>query len=67
MTSPMKMLVSGTAPPRAVNESWEPFTEPLEASVVVSAHRAVLAIPNRVSLPSMLPPGEVLDAAMVDA
>ena len=32
------------------------FTEPFEAEVVAVAHRAEFAIPNRTSLPSMLPP-----------
>ena len=32
------------------------FTEPLEAAVVAVAQRAEFAIPNRTSLPSMLPP-----------
>ena len=32
------------------------LTEPFEAAVVAAAHRTELAIPNRVSLPSMFPP-----------
>ncbi len=32
------------------------LTEPLEADVVAVAQRAELAMPKRISLPSMLPP-----------
>jgi hypothetical protein len=47
---------SGTSPPSGVNESCIAFTEPFEAAVVAVAQSAELAIPNRISLPSMLPP-----------
>ena len=50
------MFTSGTAPPAPVYESWAELTEPFEAAVVTAAHRALLAIPKRCSLPSRLPP-----------
>ena len=36
------------------------LTEPFEAAVVAVAHSAELATPNRISLPSMFPPGLIL-------
>ena len=51
------MLASGTSPPSGVNESCIAFTAPQLASVVTVAKRAEFAMPNRTSLPSMLPPG----------
>ena len=56
MTSPVNMFVMGTAPPPAVSASWPPLTDPLEAFVVATAQRAVLAIPKRTSLSAMFPP-----------
>src|SRR5437588_5149409 len=56
MTSLSMMLTSGTMPPRGVKESCHPLIAPQLASVVAVAHNAVLAIPKRTSLPSMLPP-----------
>ena len=41
-----------------VKESCIELTEPFDADVVAVAHSAELAIPNRTSLPSMLPPDE---------
>ena len=55
-TSPSWISHSGTSPPIGVNESCIALTEPLEADVVAVAHSAELAMPNRTSLPSMLPP-----------
>ena len=51
------MSNSGTRPPSGVNESCIALTAPFEAAVVVAAKSAELAMPKRVSLPSMLPPG----------
>src|SRR5262245_11785517 len=59
------MFASGTRPPSGVNESCQPLIAPQLASVVAVAKRAVLAMPKRTSLPSMLPPGDVSDAAML--
>ncbi len=56
MTSPSEMLTSGISPPSGVNESCMPLTAPQLVSVVMVAHNAVLAMPKRTSLPSMLPP-----------
>ena len=53
------MFARGTRPPSGVNESCQPLTAPQLASVVTVAKSAVLAMPNRTSFPSMLPPGEV--------
>ena len=39
-----------------MNESCMPLTAPQLVSVVMVANSAELAIPNRTSLPSMLPP-----------
>ena len=50
------MLASGTRPPSGVNESCQPLIAPQLASVVTVAKSAVLAMPKRTSLPSMLPP-----------
>src|ERR1700730_17932769 len=58
MTSPSMMLTSGTRPPSGVNESCQPLMAPQLASVVTVANSAELAMPNRHSLPSMLPPAE---------
>src|SRR6185295_4244593 len=52
------MLTSGTMPPSGVNESCQLLTAPQLASVVTVAKSAELAMPNRHSLPSMLPPGD---------
>ena len=51
------MLNSGTRPPSGVKLSCQPFTAPQLASVVTVANSAEPAIPKRVSLPSMFPPG----------
>ena len=56
ITSLSMMLTSGTMPPSGVKESCQPLMAPQLASVVTVANRAELAIPKRVSLPSMLPP-----------
>src|SRR5437016_12701365 len=50
------MLISGTIPPSGVYESCMLFTAPQLESVVTQANIAELAIPNRTSLPSILPP-----------
>ncbi len=62
ITSPSMMLTSGTRPPSGVNESCMPLTAPQLASVVTVANSAELAMPNRTSLPSMLPPGHIAPA-----
>ncbi len=46
----------GTRPPSGVKESCIALTEPFDAAVVAAAQSAEFAIPNRTSLPSMLPP-----------
>ena len=56
ITSPSCISHIGTRPPSGVNESCIALTEPLEAAVVAVAHSAELAMPKRVSLPSMLAP-----------
>src|SRR5580692_8967754 len=56
ITSLSMMLTRGTIPPSGVNESCQPLMAPQLASVVTVANRAELAMPKRVSLPSMLPP-----------
>ena len=56
-TSLNMMLTNGTRPPRGVKESCQPLMAPQLASVVTVANSALLAIPKRTSLPSMLPPG----------
>ena len=53
----------GTSPPTGVEESWELFTAPVDVAVVVAANNPEAPIPNRVSLPSMFPPGCVAEAA----
>ena len=55
-TSPSSISHIGIMPPSGVNESCMAFTAPVEVAVVEVAHRAELAIPNRTSLPSILPP-----------
>ena len=55
ITSPSCISHIGTRPPSGVNESCIELTDPLEAAVVAAAHSAELAMPKRVSLPSMLP------------
>ena len=57
------MLNSGTRPPSGVKLSCIAFTAPQLASVVTVANNADWTIPNRTSLPSMLPPGCVSVAA----
>ena len=54
--SPSWMLNNGTKPPIGVKESCMELTAPQEASVVTVAKSAELAMPKRVSLPSMFPP-----------
>ncbi len=49
----------------AVNESCIPLTAPHEAAVVITANREVEAMPKRVSLLSMLPPGASSPAMLV--
>ena len=56
-TSPSCISHIGKRPPNGVRLSWAALTEPLEAAVVAVAQIAELVIPNRTSLPSMLPPG----------
>ena len=46
----------GPARPAACSESCMALTEPLEAAVVAVAQSAELAMPKRVSFPSMFPP-----------
>ena len=53
----------GTSPPSGVNESCMELTDPFDAAVVAVAQSAELAMPKRVSLPSMLPPGCIAEAA----
>ncbi len=55
-TSPSIMLSIGTAPPSALNESCMPFTAPVDVRVPTPPNRAVAAMPNRCSLPSIAPP-----------
>ena len=61
------MLASGTRPPSGVNESCQPLIAPQLASVVTVAKSAVLAMPNRTSFPSMLPPGDMRRRRLVGA
>ena len=56
MISPSWMLISGTMPPSAVNESSMALTAPHEASVVITLKSEEATMPKRTSLPSMLPP-----------
>ena len=58
------MLKSGTRPPSGVKLSCMLFTAPQVASVVAVANSADVAMPNRVSLPSMLPPDWVAVGAV---
>ena len=46
----------GIMPPSAVKLSCMALTAPHEAAVVITANSAERAMPNRTSLPSMLPP-----------
>jgi len=55
-TSPSCIIHIGTKPPSGVNESCIELTEPFDAEVVAVAHNAELAMPKRVSLPSMFAP-----------
>src|SRR5579863_560330 len=57
ITSLSMMLTIGTMPPSGVNESCQPLIAPQLASVVTVANSAELAMPKRVSLPSIFPPG----------
>jgi hypothetical protein len=52
------MSAMGTSPPSGMKLSCMALTEPLEAAVVAVAQRAESTMPKRVSLPSMVPPGE---------
>ena len=56
------MFRIGTPPPSGVNESCIALTEPFDAAVVAVAHSAELTMPQRVSLPSLLPPAWTADA-----
>ena len=56
ITSPSCISAIGTSPPNGVNESCIEFTDPFDAAVVAVAQSAEDAMPNRASLPSMLPP-----------
>src|SRR5690242_681488 len=56
MISPSCMLISGIMPPSAVKASCIALTAPHEAAVVTTANSAEATMPNRTSLPSMLPP-----------
>ena len=49
-------MIIGIMPPSGVKLSCIELTEPLDAAVVVTAHRLELAMPKRTSLPSMLAP-----------
>jgi hypothetical protein len=53
----------GTSPPSGVKLSCMALTEPLEAAVVAVAHSALLVMPKRTSLPSMLPPEQTSETA----
>ncbi len=55
MISPSMMLTIGTMPPSGIRLSCMVLTAPQEASVVIVANSAELAMPKRTSLPSMLP------------
>ncbi len=57
-TSPNCISSIGVSPPMAFSESCMPLTAPQDAAVVTVANNEVAAMPKRVSLPSMLPPGE---------
>ncbi len=55
-TSPIIMFDIGIAPPIPVSESIDAFTAPHDVTVVIADHSAEFVSPNRVSLPSRLPP-----------
>ena len=57
MISPSMMLSNGIMPPMGVRLSCMVLTAPQEASVVTVVKSAELAMPKRISLPSILPPG----------
>lgn len=57
------MLKIVIAPPPGVYESWEELTAPHDVRVVDTANRAEAQIPNRVSLPSIIPCGRVTGGA----
>lgn len=50
------MLKTVIPPPPGVYESWKELTAPHDVRVVDTANRAEAQIPNRVSLPSIIPP-----------
>ena len=56
ITSSVIMLNIGTRPAIGVKLSCMLFTAPQLVSVVTVANSAEFAMPNRTSLPSMLPP-----------
>ena len=58
MISPSWMLISGIIPPSAVKESCMALTAPQDAAVVITANSDDSAMPNRTSLPSILPPAK---------
>src|SRR5260370_36077995 len=58
------MFTRGTKPPIGVKESCIALTQPHDASGVMVAESAEVAMPKRTSLPSMLPPGLVADATI---
>ena len=60
-TSDSMMFTSTTPPPNGVIESCELFTAPVDVPVVEAAKAALPGIPNRTSLPSMLPPDDLRD------
>ena len=47
---------------RSYSESCAPFVAPVEVTVVTVASSAVAEVPNRASLPSILPPGCATEA-----
>ena len=61
--SPSIMLKIAIPPPPGVNESWKEFTAPVEVSVVDAANSADAQMPNRCSLPSIMPPAAWRGAA----
>ena len=58
------MFTSGTAPPSGVKLSCMALYDPVAPFEVVTAASTEPAMPNRVSLPSMLPPGCSADATV---
>ncbi len=64
MISPSMMLIIGIMPASGSRLSCMVLTAPQEASVVTVVNSAELAMPNRTSLPSMLPPACSADAAL---